>query len=86
MFEPEVYRKQMYCIEKSTCDIAGTFRRPRQSFGVPRNDSAPPVTWRPGNYASLAPPLVTPLTIVDIILNNFEAGDRQPPAKQAGGV
>jgi len=80
MFEPEVYRKQMYCIEKSTCDIAGTFRRPRQSFG------APIVTWRPGNYASLVPPLVTPSTTVEIILNNFEAGGRQPPAKQAGGV
>jgi len=28
MFEPEVFRKQMYCIEESTCDISGTFRRP----------------------------------------------------------
>jgi len=28
MFEPEVFRKQMYCIEESTCDIVGTFRRP----------------------------------------------------------
>jgi len=27
MFEPEVFRKQMHCIEESTCDIAGTFRR-----------------------------------------------------------
>jgi len=24
----EVFRKQMYCIEESTCDIVGTFRRP----------------------------------------------------------
>ena len=28
MFEPEVFRKQKYFIEESTCDIVGTFRRP----------------------------------------------------------
>jgi len=28
VFEPEVNRKQMYCIEGSTCDIVGTFGRP----------------------------------------------------------
>ena len=33
MFEPEVFRKQIYCIE-DTCDIVGTFRRPH-------NDTAP---------------------------------------------
>jgi len=27
--EPEVFRKQIYCDEESTCDIVGTFRRPR---------------------------------------------------------
>jgi len=27
MFEPEVFRKQMYCIEESTGDIVGTVRR-----------------------------------------------------------
>jgi len=30
MFEPGVFRKQMHCIEESTCDIVGTFRRPPQ--------------------------------------------------------
>ena len=35
MFEPEVLRKQMYCIEESICDIIGTFRRPPQWFGAP---------------------------------------------------
>jgi len=30
MFEPEVFRKQMNCMEESTCDIVGTFRRPPQ--------------------------------------------------------
>ena len=34
MFEPEVFRKYMYCIEESTCDIVGTFRRPPQCFGT----------------------------------------------------
>jgi len=34
MFEPEVFRKQMYCIEESTCNIVGTIRRPH-------GDSAP---------------------------------------------
>ena len=28
MVEPEVFRKQLHCIEESTCDIFGTFRRP----------------------------------------------------------
>ena len=27
-FEPDVFRKQMYCIEESTCDIVRTFRPP----------------------------------------------------------
>jgi len=34
MFETEVFRKQMYCTEKSTYDIVRTFRRPH-------SDSAP---------------------------------------------
>jgi len=36
MFEPEVFRKQMYFIEESTCDIVGTFRSPEVIRG-PRN-------------------------------------------------
>jgi len=40
-FENEVFRKQIYCIEESTCDIVGTFRRPLQTFGAPHSDSAP---------------------------------------------
>jgi len=34
MFKPEVLRKQMCCIEESTCDIVGI-------FGAPRSDLAP---------------------------------------------
>jgi len=29
VFEPEVFWKQIYCVEESTSDIDGTFRRPR---------------------------------------------------------
>jgi len=46
MLETEVFRKQIHCIEESTCDIVGTFRPSARSFG------APIVTWRPGNCAS----------------------------------
>jgi len=36
LFEPEVFQKQMYCIEQSTCDIVGTFLVPTaQWFGAP---------------------------------------------------
>jgi len=50
MFEPEVFRKQTYCFEESTCDIVGTFRRLPQSFGPPA------VIWRPENCAPLVLP------------------------------
>jgi len=46
---------QMYCTEKSTCDIAGTFRRHTQSFVLIR---------RPGNYAPLVTPRYAPGAIV----------------------
>ena len=52
MFEPKVFRKQMYSIEESTCDIFGTFRCPSQSSGAPRSDSVPENV-----------PLVTPLYV-----------------------
>ena len=48
MFEPEASRKQMYCIEESTCDIVGTFRHPPLWFG----------DW---GFVPPLPPLVTPL-------------------------
>jgi len=38
MFEPEVFLKQIYCIEESTCDIFGT-----SCLGTPI------VIWCPGN-------------------------------------
>jgi len=68
MFEPEFYRKQIYCIEESTCDIVGTFRCSQQSFGAPavirrpHNDSAPGELCPP----RYAPDTVIPCTGVDI--------------------
>jgi len=47
MFATEVFRKPMYCIEESACDIVGIFGRPEQLFAAPavirrpHNDSAP---------------------------------------------
>jgi len=51
MFEPKVFRKKMCCIEESTCDIVGAFRRPRQWFDT--RESIPPCL-----------PLVLPLTCI----------------------
>jgi len=62
MFEPEVFRKQTYCIEESTCGIVGTFRRPPQLFGTPI------VIPCPGNCAPAAP-LVTPLVTATLAPN-----------------
>jgi len=44
MFKPEVFRKQMCCIEESTCDIVGIFRRPRSDL-APHSDSEPGKFW-----------------------------------------
>jgi len=60
IFELEVFRQQMYCIEDSTCNIVGTFWRPSQSLGVPRSNSAPHCDFAPGELCPLLP-LVTPL-------------------------
>ena len=35
VLELELFRKQIYCIEESTCDIFGTFRRPRSDLAPP---------------------------------------------------
>jgi len=49
MFEPEIFRKHISCIEESTCDIVGTFRHPSQSFGAQQSFGSPTVIGRPGN-------------------------------------
>jgi len=35
MFEPEIFRKQMYSIEESICDIVRTLWRPRSDLVLP---------------------------------------------------
>ena len=65
MFGLEFFWKQIYCIEESTCDIVGTFRRPRSHSAptaviwCPHSDSAP---------GELRPPcpLVTPLVALSV--------------------
>jgi len=59
MVETEVFGKQLYSVEESTCDFVGTFWRPPQCF------SAPVVIRLPGNFASLAPPSLHPCTLAD---------------------
>jgi len=55
MFEPEVFRKQMHCIEESICDIVGTFQPPH-GYAAPTAVIRPPIVIRrPGNCASLIP-------------------------------
>jgi len=56
IFETEVFGKQMYCVEESTCDC-WDFSAPPQWF------CAPLVIRRPGNYAPLAPPSYAPAFI-----------------------
>ena len=53
MIKSEFFRRQIYCIEESNCDIVGTFL-----FGASSSNaaplqwfSAPIVNWRPGNCA-----------------------------------
>jgi len=62
MFEPEVFRKQMYGIEESTCDIVGIFRRPSQSFCASRSDSTPGGLCLPPRYAPVATTRFFPAT------------------------
>ena len=60
MVKPELFRKQLYCIEESSCDIVGTFRRLPQYFGAPAVIQRAHSELAPGK---LCPPypLVTPL-------------------------
>ena len=48
----------MYCIEESTCDIVGTFRRPPQLFGA-------------RGIVSPLPPFVTPLLPPSVVHDNW---------------
>jgi len=69
MLQPEVFRKQMGCIEESTGDIVGI-------FSAPRSDWRPIVIWCPGNFVppSLRPWLCStwlkPCSATYIVCNN----------------
>ena len=60
LFEPEVFWKQMYYIEESTCDIVGSFRRPAQSFGVSAVIRHPHSDLAPGESSPPRPPRYAP--------------------------
>ena len=83
MLEPELFRKQMYCIEESTCDIAGTFRRPLQWFGCPI------LIRRPGKCAPLTPPLIPWLDyyqlcdlLIDWLIVSCDSANKQKQYKK----
>ena len=52
MFEPEVFRKQMYCIEESASKIVGIFRRPADIGRFPQ--------WFGSGELRIVPPLDPP--------------------------
>jgi len=58
------------CIEESTCDIVGTFRRSPQTFG------APAVIWRPhsdsapGELCSPYPPRYAPVDNIQVLAHD----------------
>jgi len=56
MLETEVFRKQVYCIEKSICVIVETFPDPPQSFDAPCKDLAPHSGSAPVKFCSPFPP------------------------------
>ena len=59
MLEPEAFRKEIYCIEESTCETVATFRRHQQTFGAFRSDWAPPEWSGARGIVPSCPPVVT---------------------------
>jgi len=51
-FEPKVFRKQMCCIEESTCDIVKTFRRPLR-IRQPGHCGPSPTPYGPGGIKTV---------------------------------
>ena len=54
IFDLEVFRNEMYCIEESNCEIVGIFRRHPQWLSIPI------LIRRPENCTPLAPPSLRP--------------------------
>ena len=69
IFEPEFFRKEIYCNEESTFEIVGTFRPYQQTFGSSRSDPALP-EWSsdpaPGESCPPFSPVDTPLYGTDM--------------------
>jgi len=73
MFKPEIFRKQMCCLEKALVTLLGLFGAPCSHSALPIVIQLPPgVIWRP--HSGSAPeklfhvcPLVTPLRISDCL-------------------
>ena len=61
MVKSEFFRRQIYCIEKTTCDIVGTFRCLQQQFGAPAVIQHPHSELAPGELCSPCPPCYTPV-------------------------
>jgi len=62
MFQPEVFRKQMYCIEESTVlvSFSGIFRSPRSHLAPIALIGATVVIWHQESYAPLCLPSLRP--------------------------
>jgi len=60
MFEPELFRKQISCIEESACDIVGTCLHPRSHSTPPAVIRRPHCELAPGELCPLAPSLYAP--------------------------
>jgi len=71
MFEPELFLKQIYCIEESTRDIVGTFRRPPQSFEAPRSDTLPHSDSAPGELFPPCRPRYVPVKHYSFLKNFY---------------
>jgi len=61
MFEPKAFRKHMYCIEGSTCNIVRTFLRPRSHLAPRAVTRCPHSDLAPGQLHSPCLSVVTPL-------------------------
>jgi len=86
MFEPEVFRKRMYCVEESICDIDGTLWRPPAVIRRPGNCalSLRPCNYSPGILRSqghFPPPQPKALRTKDMTFNRRRANITGPAVR-----
>ena len=82
MFEPEVSQKKLYCIEESTCDVAGTFQSPPQWFGAPAVIPRPHNDSAPGELFLLCPPPLRPCAHICTQETSHHKGNQSSRLKQ----